>query len=105
MLKTMTTAALTTLIAAYAQGALADDGKQNQVHVHYGDLNLGTPEGVRTLRRRIYWAAETVCGRDEMMLDWTSRLQFRNCVNTAANNALEKVQLSLAQAQSGGAAR
>lgn len=99
MLKTMTTATLATLLVAYTQGALADDGKQNQVHVRYGDLNLSTPEGVRTLRRRVHWAAEVVCGRDEMMLDFTSRAQFKQCVNTAFNQALEKVQLSLAQVQ------
>ena len=99
MSKTMTIAALATLLAAYAQGALADDGKQNQVHVRYGDLNLATPEGVRALRRRIRWAAEVVCGRDDVMLDFNSKLQYRDCVNTAANQALEKVEVSLAQVQ------
>jgi UrcA family protein len=99
MSKTMTIAALATMLAAYAQGALAEDGKQNQVHVRYGDLNLSTPDGVRALRRRIHWAAEVVCGRDEMMLDFNSRAQFLNCVNTAANQALEKVQVALAEVQ------
>jgi UrcA family protein len=99
MSKIMTIAALATLLTAYAQGALADDGNQNQVHVRYGDLNLSTPDGVRTLRRRIHWAAEVVCGRDEVMLDFTTRAQFLQCVNTAANQALEKVQVALAQVQ------
>lgn len=99
MSKSMTIAALATMLAACAEGALADDGKQNQVHVRYGDLNLSTPEGVRALRRRIYWAAEVVCGRDEVTLDFSARARFLNCVNTAANQALEKVQVALAQVQ------
>jgi long-chain acyl-CoA synthetase len=69
------------------------------IHVQYGDLNLSTPDGVKTLRRRIRWAAEMACGRDGGLQDIATHERYLTCVSTASDKALEKVQMALAQVQ------
>ena len=63
-MKTRTTllalaAATLSLVPAAAQNAAA--GGQSQI-VHYGDLDLARPEGVRALARRLKTAIDRACG-------------------------------------------
>ncbi len=57
-LATVATAALVLTAAP----ALASQPESAARTVHYADLNLATPVGVKTLHRRIATALEAVCG-------------------------------------------
>jgi UrcA family protein len=69
------------------------------ITVPYGDLDLSTKQGVETLHRRIKSAAKQVCGDGFEPGDIARASVYRQCVRTAANKALEKVQLAEAQVQ------
>jgi UrcA family protein len=72
--------------AASKAGDLAD---VPSVTVHYGDLNLSTPQGAATLYSRIAAAAHQVCdsGRDDLAL----RQATRACIDKAVADAVVKV--------------
>ncbi len=88
------------LVAATAVGIAAlattpahariDESEPRTITVNVQDLDLATPRGQDTLRRRIKWAADVVCGspntRDLRLLS-----EYRNCVNDATNGALAQV--------------
>jgi UrcA family protein len=86
-------------VGARAGGTAVVAPAQAQVMVHYGDLDLSTPEGVNILRRRIDSAARTVCSGDAQWRDLGWELQYRGCIRTATDKALDKVQLALDQVQ------
>jgi UrcA family protein len=80
------------LIAAVAPSAFAADSSDAPSRtVRFGDLNLNTEEGVRTLYRRIQGAAGRVCheaaGVDGIQWYW-------KCYETTVANAVNKVNNS-----------
>ena len=92
--------ALALTLGALAPNAwAAESSDPRSVTVHYGDLNLSSGEGVETLHRRIKAAAEQVCGDGYQPGDIARASVYRHCVNTAAEKALAKVQVTLSQVQ------
>jgi UrcA family protein len=90
---------LAAALGAHVTGSrAADDDEPKSMTVSYADLNLSTPAGVAALRRRIHWAATVVCGGDPPS-DLEGQVHFRLCVADAADKALQKVQVALAQVQ------
>ena len=86
----LTVAAL--LIAVVAPNAFAADTSETSSRVvRFGDLNLSTEEGVRTLYHRIQGAASRVCreaaGPDGIFWYW-------KCYENAVANAVNKVNNS-----------
>jgi UrcA family protein len=96
--RTAVLAAAAVMFATHVTGSRAAEPTE-VIHVQYGDLNLSTPEGVKTLRRRIRWAAEMVCGSSPALQNVAAHSRYQNCVIAASDKALEKVQLALAQVQ------
>ena len=97
--RTAVLAAAAVMFGAHVSESQAEE-PNGVIHVRYGDLNLSTPEGVQMLRRRIRWAAETVCGTSPGVLrDIASNARYQSCVSAASDKALEKVQMALAQVQ------
>jgi UrcA family protein len=87
--------ALALTLGALAPNAwAAESSDPRSVTVHYGDLNLSSGEGVETLHRRIKAAAQQVCGDGYQPGDIARASVYRSCVNTAAEKALEKVQVA-----------
>jgi UrcA family protein len=93
-------AALLTAVAlagnAFAQ---QQDVNVRTVTVRFGDLDLSTPAGAKTLYQRIRGAARTVCGEEqdyELGLD--TRHYWNNCFKSAVSGAVDKVHSPLLQA-------
>jgi UrcA family protein len=81
------------------QRAAADPGVRSVV-VHYGDLNLSTAAGARTLHARIRGAARFVCGEEGRSLH--EQGMWRSCYRDAMANAIATVNSPLlSHAQSG----
>lgn len=59
--------------------------------VGYGDLNIATASGAKTLYLRIRYAAETLC---ENAATW-SKKEGQTCVNKAVNDAVTRVNAPL----------
>ncbi len=57
--------------------------------VFYGDLDLHSPAGIKTLNKRIHNAARTVCGAGEFGGDAISRNQ--HCLRVALSGAMKQV--------------
>jgi UrcA family protein len=77
------------LATYYARAAIAEENPP-QVTVRYNDLNLTSASGAATLKRRIQRAAEAVCG-DLSFRELQLSMQYRECVNDAADRALVQV--------------
>jgi UrcA family protein len=97
--RTAVLAAAAVMLGTHVTDSRADERPQATIHVHYADLNLSTPEGVKTLRARIHWAAELACGNSGGLTDLSAHSKYVACVNTASDKALEKVQIALASVQ------
>jgi len=87
------------LLAAVAIGALsiasagaAQQPDPNSTSVHFGDLNIHTPEGIATLFRRIRRAAQAVCGPYEIR-DLMQASGARICFDDAVANAVKSVNM------------
>jgi UrcA family protein len=92
--------ALALTLSALAPNTWAADWSEPpSVTVHYGDLNLSTKQGVETLHRRINSAAQQVCGDGYEPGGIARASVYRHCVHTAADEALEKVQVALSRVQ------
>ncbi len=63
-----------------------------RIVVSYGDLDLGTDEGVRTLYRRISVAAARVCPFQESM-DPERLSYFKSCRNAAVSRAVSELKV------------
>src|SRR5271155_3721011 len=59
--------------------------------VRYGDLDVSTPQGARTLYLRIRYAAETLC---ESAATWGKK-EGEACVQKAVNDAVARVNAPL----------
>ena len=94
-------AALVTAVAL-AGSAFAQEPQgvsARTVIVRFGDLDLSTTAGARTLYQRIRGAARNVCGREEEYergLD--ARRHWNSCFQSAVNVAVGKVHSPLLQA-------
>jgi UrcA family protein len=79
------------MVAAAAQARAADSDSRS-ITVSVRDLDLSTTRGQETLRRRVKWAADIVCGlpdsRDLRLLS-----EYRNCVDEATNTALAQAKV------------
>ena len=67
-------------------------GEERKVRVHFGDLDLSKAEGVNVLRRRIQFAAESVCDRGALHTSLAD-MRVQECVKTAVSHALEQIGL------------
>lgn len=84
-------------LAVASINALADDqsGSRNlfsrSITVSYSDLNLSHPAGVETLYSRLRNAASTACGPKEHTRDIRKRRDWRQCVASALDGAVEEI--------------
>jgi len=95
-------AGLISRIAVMAVGTLSVGGtshaadmsgeERNQVRVHFGDLDLSKADGVNVLRRRIQFAAESVCDPGVLHTP-LANIRVQECVKTAVSHALEQIGL------------
>ena len=69
----------------------ADFVKGTSVKVKYHDLDLGTPDGVQVLYKRIEKAARRVCTDDAMPGDPMWHSHWRYCFKSAVANAVKDV--------------
>jgi len=93
--------ALVTAVAL-ANSALAQEQlgvSVRTVTVRYGDLDISTTAGAKTLYQRIRGAARTVCGEErDYDLGLDARRYWMSCYQSAINGAVDKVQSPLLQA-------
>lgn len=61
------------------------------VTVSYGDLNLASTAGVRTLYARLGAAARTVCGVEPRTVELRQHANFQSCYDQALDKAVRKV--------------
>ena len=67
--------------------------------VRFGDLDLSTTAGAKTLYQRIRGAARMVCGEEEDYgLGLDARSYWNSCFHSAVNGAVDKVHSPLLQA-------
>ena len=94
-------AAVVTAVAL-ASGAFAQEQQGVSVRtvtVRFGDLDLSTTAGAKTLYQRIRGAARTVCGEEEDYdLGLDSRRYWNSCYQSAVNGAVDKVHSPLLRA-------
>jgi len=94
-------AAVVTAVAL-ASGAFAQQQQGVSVRtvtVRFGDLDLSTTAGAKTLYQRIRGAARTVCGEEEDYdLGLDSRRYWNSCYQSAVNGAVDKVHSPLLRA-------
>jgi UrcA family protein len=65
MLKTVTAFAAVLVATTLVLPTISQAAEPNSVRVKYGDLNLASDSGQRTLEHRIFRAARTVCVYDD----------------------------------------
>jgi UrcA family protein len=77
-----------------------DDAEHVSATVYYADLNLAHASGAYALKRRVNYAAETLCGTPASL-----ELQFntvsRRCISGAVASAQPAVDAALAAARRG----
>jgi UrcA family protein len=104
----MSYSTLTTLLAAAilatgsASAALAADRETASTAVHYGDLNLGSQAGAKTMLQRINAAANKVCEPQADIGDLTGFGEWRKCVSTSIRNAVQSLDAPMVTAAYGG---
>jgi len=93
--------ALVTAVAL-ANSALAQEQlgvSVRTVTVRYGDLDISTTAGAKTLYQRIRRAARNVCGpEEEFELGLNARRYWYSCFQSAVNGAVDKVHSPLLRA-------
>ncbi|PSJ38812.1 UrcA family protein [Allosphingosinicella deserti] len=80
-MKTLTFAL--TLLAAIPAGATAQQPRP-EARVPYGDLNLQTEAGVKTLDRRLARAVMAVCPDERGTVDMARKVAARRCIKDAS---------------------
>lgn len=89
------------LTALVASGALAQSTNDTvNIRVRFDDLNLSSPAGVDTLRRRVRTAALSVCGSAPRVADLTRFSLYQQCVRDAEGSASAQVANAVAMAPS-----
>lgn len=71
----------------------AENGETAQVR--FADLNIATPEGAKTMLRRIRAAAESVCGEPGPVYDLALQDQYANCVKSTMTQAVSRLNAPL----------
>jgi len=84
-------------VNAHAWDWTADD-RQPRMRVSFADLNLSTPEGQRTLDRRIRRAISEICGRADPH-DLTAQTFERRCRRDARRSTEVQVARAIDTAQ------
>jgi UrcA family protein len=88
--------------AAFASSAFAEEQQGvgvRTVTVRFGDLDISTTAGAKTLYQRIRGAARTVCGEEEDYdLGLDARRAWNSCYQSAVNGAVDKVHSPLLRA-------
>jgi UrcA family protein len=75
---------------------LADDLDETEtVVVHFGDLDLDTPNGAHLLYLRLGNAAKSVCGDEYEAIDLKDRGDILDCQRDAIQHAVEHVDRPL----------
>lgn len=69
-----------------------------QVSVRYDDLNLSNPAGAKALLKRLERAAERLCGHRPDLRFIDRRRIFRQCVEPAVADAVERLDAPLVTA-------
>jgi UrcA family protein len=88
LLAAATCGALALALGGAQAAAPSDDAPS--VRVHYDDLNLASPEGARTLYRRIVAAAHAVCPQEDMR-DLERYGASLKCQSTAIEQAVRAI--------------
>jgi len=78
---------VSTALTAESKGAFAVP----QLKVNYGDLDLGTEQGVRALHRRLTAAAERVCPRTDGRVSAQDRAAAHECRKQALDGAVDQI--------------
>jgi UrcA family protein len=66
--------------------------------VYVADLDLDRRTDAQTLYERIRYAARTICSTDELSFDAQKRRHWRECVESAIDDAIEQVNAPLLMA-------
>jgi UrcA family protein len=92
----ITKSKLSAIAAVLALGGIAaghsvqaQDSETASVNVSYGDLNLATPAGARTMYQRIQSAARTICGA-EPSAPLDRAMIYEGCVRSTTDRAVAK---------------
>lgn len=100
---TLALAAAATSLAGIAAPALAGPVTVKTEHVHYGDLDLTTRAGQKTLARRVDAAARRVCDiAPPRPGDRTRQADARSCLAKARASARQQVALATQDSRRGG---
>jgi UrcA family protein len=87
-------AALAAAVATFLAPApvrAADLDETESVVVHFGDLDVNTPNGAHLLYMRLRNAAKTVCGNEFEAIDLKERGNILDCQRDAIQQAVEYV--------------
>ena len=84
--------ALCVAVSAHA-GSTADSAvrQHESVVVQYGDLNLNSGIGIKSLYSRLENAADKVCGRKPDVKELRMTMQYRACYQGALDRAVDKI--------------
>lgn len=94
----VTGAALVAAVATFLAPAAARAGDievTESVVVHFGDLDLNTPNGAHLLYLRLKNAAKSVCGDEYEAIDLQDRGDIIDCQRDAIQHAVEHVDRPL----------
>lgn len=86
---------------AGAQSVQISEDGQYRVAIPYGDLNLASKAGARTLNGRIKAAANVVCGTGQHPIDLIGAREVQSCRSTLMTVARPQVELALRDRGSG----
>jgi UrcA family protein len=90
-------------MVGFATPAMAGAVTVKTEHVRYGDLDLSTAEGVKTLERRVDAAAKRVCDVSPPKPGNLTRQQAgRSCLAKARASARQQVALAAQDSRRGG---
>lgn len=90
MTKFLASAALLSLLCATAQSQPILR-TVHELHVSYGDLNLGNRSGAQVLMQRLNHAATQVCGPRPALRDLDSAADFNSCRKDALDRAVARI--------------
>jgi UrcA family protein len=91
MIALAATAGIASTAQAQAQAAHPAQASYDDVVVTYSDLNLDSAAGLKVLYARLEAAAERACGNEPASHSLQRKAQFRACVDSALNRAIDKV--------------
>jgi UrcA family protein len=86
--------ATTAGFAATAQADGDDGARYDDVVVNFSDLNLGTAAGNQKLYARLENAASRACGSAPSTYEVKRTVQYRACVESTLNRAIDKLSAS-----------